>query len=337
MANDEFRRLLRQLQASDLLRYNTKQNHAPMVLIAMYRMGASDEQLRSYFSKLEIATGHSDETPLLAVEPSSWKRYLGRVDALDSYTRFFHSETRRHGSEATLRRYLPALLGGVTAHAFHPLLRLAYGIDLHDPTEIALALAYWAATYLPGPEMPAERSEATAVDLLKKLAGASSLRKMKPQSRSIAYRIQQFYKHPDFQSMLRPIPLDAKDPLQTVSLAIAEAFAENHHFTMLHAVTGCLALRCVLPYSENPQKTISEYWYAICAAYLSVINLPGHTRRALPEGSLDWRTLRNQALATGVDHTIKLTYACLREWEHYQRDIYPRLARRDIADPAPFA
>lgn len=336
MANAIFEGLLKQIQNSDLLRFNAKQNHAPMVLTAMYRMGANEDQLRGYFAKLEIASKKPDSPTRLSINAASWREYLGQFDALDAYCGFFQSEIAQHGTEAALRRYVPLLSSGVTAHAYHPLLRLAYGLDLNDPTEIALALAYWAATYLPGPAMPTERPEIAPVDLLKKLAGTSSLRKIMPQSRSIAARIQQFYSEADFCTALRPIPFHPGNPLAEISLAVAEAFVENHHFTMLHSVTGCCALRMVLPYCDNPRKTISEYWYSICAAYLSVVNLPGDKHRPLPETRLDWTEIKSRALATSVDHTIKLTYACLQECDYYGRDIYPLLALREIAAPAPF-
>ncbi|MGA9882308.1 MAG: questin oxidase family protein [Candidatus Acidiferrales bacterium] len=336
MESATFKSLLKQIQESDLLRFNTKQNHAPMVLIAMYRMGANESQLRSYFSKLEIATDSTDAQKRLAINHQSWKEYLGRFDALGSYCHFFQSEVGTLGTETALRTYVPALLGGVTAHAFHPLLRLAYGIDVSDDTEIALALAYWAATYLPGPQIPEDKPEIAPGDLLKKVASLPSLRAIKPDSRSIAARIHQFYSHSDFRDTLQPIRFDAKDPLKGISLAISEAFVDNHHFTMLHGVTGCCALRFVLPHICDQRKAISEYWYSICAAYMSVANLPGDKGRTLPESNLDWASIQNQALATGVEHTIKLTYACFREWEYYRRDSYRSLAIRDIGAPAPF-
>jgi hypothetical protein len=43
-----------------------------------------------------------------------------------------------------------------------------------------------------------------------------------------------------------------------------------------------------------------------------------------------------EAIATGVEYRIKLTYASFKEWEFYDRGIYCRLAIREIGVPALF-
>jgi hypothetical protein len=216
------------------------------------------------------------------------------------------------------------------------LLRLGYGIDLMDSAEIALALGYWAATYLPAPNVPVGSPSTDPIELLNTLANTASLRAIRSPSSSIAERVREFYSQADFRGQLRPIHFDAEHPLREISLAVAEAFVQNHHFTLLHGVTGCHALRMVLPYCDDLEKVISEYWYAVCATYLSVVNLPADMHRALPEDATGWSPIREQAMATGIEHTIKLTYSCLKEGEEYDRDVYRRLALREIAVAAPF-
>jgi hypothetical protein len=325
-------------QERDLVRYDIEHNHAPMVLIALYRMGADENQLRRYYNNLQIGTSIfesvSQQTPPIVA--ARWMTSLGDFRACGSYCRFFKSEIDRLGLEEVLRCYVSALMTGVAAHAFHPLLRLGYGVDLMDHEEIALALGYWAATYLPAPEVSESKTGTGPVDLLNTLANTASLRAIRPESRSIADRIREFYSHEDFQSLLRPIRLDAERPLQGISLAIAEAFVENHHFTMLHGVTSCHALRIILPYCDNVQKAIGEYWYAICATYLSVVNLSADMHCPLPESDLGWQRIQEQAIATGIEHTIKLTYSCAKEAKEYGRDVYRRLALRELAASAPF-
>jgi hypothetical protein len=330
--------LLKRHQESDLVRYNVAHNHAPMVLIALYRLGADEDQLRRYYDSLQtdtptIESASPQAPPIVAAH---WTKRLGDFDACGVYCRFFKSEIDQRGVEAVLRSYVCRLMTGVAAHAFHPLLRLGYGIDLMDHDEIALALGYWAATYLPAPEISASRADTGPIDLLKTLVKSASLRAITPESRSIAARIGEFYSHEDFRNLLRPIRFEAQRPLQEMSLAIAEAFVENHHFTMLHGVTGCHALRLILPYCDNLQRVISEYWYAICATYLSVVNLSADMHCALPANDAGWPRIQAQAIATGVEHTVKLTYTCLKETEEYDRDVYRRLALRELGVSAPF-
>jgi hypothetical protein len=337
-ATEAFRELLKKHQEIDLVRYDVEHNHAPMVLIALYRMGADPERLRHYYASMRIdpRAVESDLQQAPPIVASRWMERLGDFQACGSYCRFFTAEIERRGVEEVLRCYVGPLMTGVAAHAFHPLLRLGYGIDLMDSGEMALALGYWAATYLPAPDMPLDSASTGPIELLNTLANTASLRAMRSKSSSIAERIREFYSQEDFRSQLRPIRFDAERPLREISLAIAEAFVQNHHFTMLHGVTGCHALRMVLPYCDDLQKVISDYWYAVCAAYLSVVNLPADMHRALPESATGWSPIQEQALATGIEHTIKLTYSCLKEAEEYDRDVYRRLALREVAVAAPF-
>ena len=338
-ATKTFKALLKRHQDSDLVRYDAENNHAPMVLIALYRMGANEDQIRRYYTNLEIDTPNfeSDSQQVPPIVAARWTKYLGDFRACSAYCRFFQAEINRRSVEQVLHTYVSPLLTGVAAHAFHPLLRLGYGIDLDDHQEIALALGYWAATYLPAPDAPASNTCIGPIDLLNTLANTASLRTIRPQSSGIAGRISEFYSHPDFRNLLQPIRFDPEHPLKEISLAIANAFVENHHFTMLHGVTGCHALRMVLPYCDNLERITSDYWYSICAAYLSAVTHSADLHRPLPENDMSWPLIQERAIATGIEHTIKLTYTCLRETEEYGRDVYRRLALREIEVSAPFS
>jgi hypothetical protein len=79
-----------------------------------------------------------------------------------------------------------------------------------------------------------------------------------------------------------------------------------------------------------------EQCLAVCAAYLSVVNLSADMHRSLPENDEDWSSIKRRAIATGIEHTIKLTYTCDREAEEYDREVYRRLALREVDVPAPF-
>ena len=308
-----------------------------MVLIALYRLGASQGALDRYYEGLHIRTLNSDagsQEPI-PIDVTSWRSHLGDTLVISHYCRFFETEISRIGREQALHTYLPHLMTGVAAHAFHPLLRLGYGIDVNDDQEIAFGLGYWAATFLPVPEIPTDKPSIGPVDLLTILSNTSSLRGITP-SGNIADRIGQFYSHEDFRRSLRPIRFDPKHPLNEISSVIADAFVEHHHFSMLHGVTGCHALRMVLPYCEDLPDVISAYWYAVCATYLSVINVSTAPRLSLPSTDAEWSDIQAQAIETGIEHTIKLAYTCLRESEEYGRDMYRRLALRDIEVPSPF-
>ena len=325
-------------RAGEFLDYNVTANHAPMVLIALYRMGADHDQLRQYYAKVEIGSTASEKRALQAqrIDRGSWTKYLGIFGAWSSYRQFFQDEIGKHGVQEVLASYLPPLMRGVAGHAFHPLIRVGYGIDLNDKDEIAFGLAYWASAYLPAPEIAKTKSRVDPAGMLNELKNSEWLRGVKPHGQNIARRIGQFYAHEEFRRLVRPIELDSDRPLDAIAQAIAEAFRGHHHFTMLHGVTSCHAMRMILPYCEKQEEVLSMYWFSVCAAYLSVINVPVDLFHPLPDREANWPRKQKDAIATGNEHTIKLAYTCLKESEEYPNVYYPRFVLREIDMAAPF-
>jgi hypothetical protein len=66
------------------------------------------------------------------------------------------------------------------------------------------------------------------------------------------------------------------------------------------------------------------------------VNHSADLHRPLPENDMSWQHIQERAIATGIEHTIKLTYTCMGETEEYGRDVYQRLALREIEISAPF-
>lgn len=325
-------------RAGEFLDYNVTANHAPMVLIALYRMGADHDQLRQYYAKVGIGSTASEKRALQVprIDRGSWTKYLGIFGAWSSYRQFFQDEIGKHGVQEVLASYLPPLMRGVAGHAFHPLIRVGYGIDLNDKDEIAFGLAYWASAYLPAPEIAKTKSRVDPAGMLNELKNSEWLRGVKPHGQNIARRIGQFYAHEEFRRLVRPIELDSDRPLDAIAQAIAEAFRGHHHFTMLHGVTSCHAMRMILPYCEKQEEVLSMYWFSVCAAYLSVINVPVDLFHPLPDREANWPRMQKDAIATGNEHTIKLAYTCLKESGEYPNVYYPRFVLREIDMAAPF-
>ena len=333
--------LLNRHRTGELADYNVTANHAPMVLIALYRMGADLDQLRQYYAHVETGRPASETDSLQGrqIDHGTWTKHLGTLGAWSSYRQFFQAEIDKHGVQEVLATYVSPLMRGVAGHAFHPLLRVGYGIDLNDKDEIAFGLAVWASVYLPAPEIPKSKVRVKPAHMLNEMVNSELLRSVKPGSQSIARRIGQFYAHDEFRRLLQPIDLDSDRPLDAIARAIADAFSTHHHFTMLHGVTSCHAMRMVPPYCENQEEALSMYWFSVCAAYLSVVNVPGSPHQPLPDreaGETDWPRIHRDAIATGNEHTIKLAYTCFKESAEYRHANYAGFALREIGISAPF-
>lgn len=146
-------------------------SHLPMALIALHRIGASKEQLSKFYSfyskNLENLT--PDE---IKINSGNWNKFLGEHRHNSGYRDFFLSEVNAQGLKATLSYYLPLLIPGLSGGAFHPLIRLAYAIEVNSEWEVAEALASWCMAYqeLGKIESSSKNSSAPLLDTLRRLA-----------------------------------------------------------------------------------------------------------------------------------------------------------------------
>jgi Questin oxidase-like len=81
-------------------------------------------------------------SPSEAVSSDDRKNHVGRPESYSALLAFFASAIDSNGWQVTVTRYLQSLLSGWVKDAFHPLIRLAYGIEFQVPSEIAAGLAY---------------------------------------------------------------------------------------------------------------------------------------------------------------------------------------------------
>ena len=137
-------------------------NHLPMVLVAMHRLGGSDERLNALFATYRDKNRLPPPPARVApIARESWDASLGDRARESDYIAFFHAEVARTGARGAIASYLPRLLPGFAASATHGVMRLAYGVLRDDTEEIATALGYWAATYL---ELGGARNDAPVTD-----------------------------------------------------------------------------------------------------------------------------------------------------------------------------
>ena len=130
----------------------TLANHAPMVLVALSRLGASSERLRDFFETYREANGlFAVRPPVRPIDPAHWQDALGDREREADYRAFFAAEVERLGIDGALNSYLTPLAPGIGASALHALMRTAYAVLRQDDNDVAIALGYWASAYL---EMP---------------------------------------------------------------------------------------------------------------------------------------------------------------------------------------
>jgi hypothetical protein len=310
-----------------------------MVLIALYRLGGSSDQMCSYVDRFQLAgrTESTDRSETKAIRSENWRDLLG-VGSFSSYIEFFEEWTKQTSIDVVLKESLPILMTGVSSVAYHALLRLGYALDYGDVDEIIFSLAYWASTFYPCPDVN-DKTTPVEPDVflagIVKSAGTLQLR----QTNSIDGRIRQVYNSREIDGLWKPIRVPDSNSLEKVSALILETFAQTHHFTILHALTSCQALRVLVPYLIDLQPSVSHYWHSVCAAYITVCRSPFKVGTSVTtKAEAEWKDIFARAVACEKDleHTIKLAYACWLEFQHYGRDGYIDLAFREVNQPSPF-
>ena len=245
-------------------------NHIPMVLIALHRLGGSSDQMNRYVDAFDLA---EESAPLNnagaeTITLENWWMQLGR-GGFSQYVEFFGNWTEQTSVKTVLNESLPVLVKGVSSVAYHGLLRLSYALDYDSREEAVFALAYWAASFYPSPEFDINSTPVEPDALLADIVKAASNLQI-TETDSIDGRIRQVYDAKEIRDLWKPVRIPGTNPLERMSELILETFVKSHHFTLLHALTSCQAFRVVLPYLSDPKVSLSHYWHSICAAYQSV-------------------------------------------------------------------
>jgi hypothetical protein len=298
-------------------------NHLPMVLIALDKMGASRAQLRHAF---ERSTPHLERPQLPPPDPSvAIEECRNREELYPSALRYYELQIKEHGIEECLRRELPPLLPAIATAAFHPLIRTAYGIDANHQQEIATGLAYWNLEYRTLAASK-ERIALPAAEILPRLAAQYPLIALAPGN--IADHMFSVTQQRGWmETPIQPEQLGLED----IARVAIDAYRGTRDFTLLHGVTGCHALRLILPYCPEPESALRYFWAGLVVAYLSTG--PKQVAVAAENGvAIGWREIRKRACTSDDDHVIKLAYSCWREMEYSTRSDYRNAVTAIVAE-----
>jgi len=288
-------------------------NHLPMTLVALDRLGADEARLSSfaarYVLRLEPASQAQAWSP---GEP--WAQRFGQPEAWPAYRSLFAEWIEHEGATDMLGQVLPQLMPGVSAAAFHGLIRTAYAVRCGHKAELADALAYWACRHqrlgdLHHPQAGSSRApvESDPVALLRQLRAGRSKAALISQQMADAARDGRVNR------TAARLFVDEGTPER---LARAAAFAYTHSgsFTALHLVTGTHAMRVLARFMDAPLTAWAWFWQAFAHGVVAARLQP------LPPAPLrSWKTLVSQALASDDEHLIKLVDSCREEDRAYAR------------------
>ena len=292
-------------------------NHGPMAceaLVALQRPDAVVPFAAAYARRLEA---HPPARSRL--ESRTAAEAFGTPARVGDLTAFFAGRIGADGWRAAIREWVPRLLPGLSAAAFHGAIRtghaarsLARRETAPRRTELAEGLGYWAAQYR---ELPGARPAET----LPAARALEHLRPLPPSSRrhgSIARALSAL--DGDAAFARAAMLLDVSDPglaLSNLTASFARVYLASaprgNVIGFLHTVTGPAAVRLLLPHlpPDLASRAVAYAWQGAAAIYVAM----GGSRPVQDVTSAPADDLIERAVATGDEHAIKLTEACLRE------------------------
>jgi hypothetical protein len=146
-------------------------NHGPMAADALLRLAAGTGAgvdvhawLDGYARRLEEAP-----RPRWPIAAADWPAALGDPGRLGDWAAFFDRELAEQPWEQVLADWWPRLVPGSLASATHGLIRTGHAVralrEVVTPArvgELAQALGYWAARWIPAPALPAPGARAAS-------------------------------------------------------------------------------------------------------------------------------------------------------------------------------
>lgn len=312
-------------------------NHAPMILVAMRRLGSGDDRLAEWLAMYRRVKGLVPMPPRVApIAREAWLDHLGDRGREADYRDLMVAEVRRLGIDGAIQTYVPTLIPGVGASALHCLMRLAYAVLRMDAAETGTTLGYWCATYL---KMPAATGAAPSTDdpgaVLAAASAIPDMHALKPESDLLWHTIRAAGEAPGFAGVvdLLDIREDCLSRLAATSLAL---YAATMDFSALHAVTGTHWVRLVSPHlgaADRPR--LMRHFWQIIAALVPKIGFPSLPSteelaawRARPAPS--WEEIAAAAVASDDEHDISLVFSAREEEKVHGDPLYRVVAARRV-------
>ena len=310
-------------------------NHLPMVLVALHRMGASDQRLEAYCQIYHQQNGLVPvPEPIGKITRDNWRDFLGQREREGDYRALFAGEVARLGATPAAVHYLPQLMPGIAASALHAFMRMAYATLTASDAETGVALAYWAATYLPlGVSQGRAPTTDDPAEVLAFMDGPAAFRSVETERDLLWHFMRAIALKPEFAPVVDLLAIGpaTHDRVARCSLAL---YAATLDFCALHAVTGTHWLRLIAPRMPDTATPLRYFWQAIAALAPKIDppSLPGADqleawrRMSLP----DWSEILREAITRDDEHDLSLSFSASEEFKLYGDPLYRYAAAKRL-------
>jgi hypothetical protein len=299
-------------------------NHAPMAAEAMCALGrprSVTAWVEKYRRKILPEPAHVERVPA-----EGWESALGKLARHADWVDFFEDELKEASWPVVLDRWVARLAPGIVASAAHGVIRTGHAAralgESENPLrlhELAEGLGYWAATYQTLPSAGRGPENLRPSQAIAEVAVVP--RDKRKYGRTITSALDSLQQHAEFPGVIDMIDTGG-DPgalLSDITATFARVYLGNAReilgaIAYIHCVTGPGALRMMLPHLKpaTARSALRYAWQASCAIYCTFGVRPAPKGAIEPLGE-DADALIEMAIATGDEHAIKFTEACLRE------------------------
>ena len=324
--SEELEALVRQHGATFDPHYPPSDNsdHGPMAYLAMHGLGIGFEDIDA-FAAAYRARLVSIPPPIESVSASTWRKHIGRRQSYAALLAFFVDEIASSGWQTTVSQYLPVLISGWVRDAFHPLIRLGYGIEFESTPEIAAGLAYMTIT---GDDPVLANIAARGASKSDGRTYIESVRPIHDPRYSRGPFNARYQRITEGATELRRASGEAGRTLKEISRACLEVFHATHDFFALHLVTSSHAFRVCAPYAGTGLDALLST--GIATAYLA-IGAPSF--EPLPSASA---VLPIDRLSKATDeHDVKVAYSCLAQSHAFEDATYRWVANEYLKPRLP--
>ncbi len=315
-------------------------NHGPMAAEALVVLGRPD----AVVPWVEIYRRRLYDHPPggRPIDARAWREALGKGDRVGDWIVFFDRQVEERPWKEVLSEWAALFAPGVVAAAFHGVIRTAHAVRSLDAREtrarrreLAEGLGYWAATYEVLPESPGAAGRGTPSSAMPEVKSLPSDRQVR--NGNITDRLAPLDRFPPFAGVADMVDTsgDASAFLSNLTETFAAVYLENvppgSVITYIHAVTGPSAIRLLLPHVDAPARAaLLRYGWQGAAAMYAASGGKWTSPAPPPAPKGDRDDLVDRALATGDEHAIKFTEACLREHALNPKPVYLAAARAAV-------
>ena len=285
-------------------------NHLPMALVALHRLGASDDRLAEFADHYR-----SRLAPIASAAPlgsfEAWLDARGHRAAYAPARAYLDRLVDRDGAGPVLRRHLPHLVDGLSGAAFHGIIRLAYALESASPSRVAAGLAYLTEVHQPlGEQGHGHAVTDDPLVALRRLSDATDLLAA-TLSGNIGEQMRQVAAHDAFVGVVDWLAVSGDTPRRLTDVAVA-LYAATDDFVALHGVTASHAIAVVSPYVEDTEQLSSWWFQALCAAYVTIgapgLGDPSASVGPWLERPARWDEVALAATLSDDEHVVKLVY-----------------------------